>query len=66
MSKNYANAEDFLAALRALPEEEQGKVLAAIVEDRNFRETLQDLDVFDQRRDEPSQSFEDYLSGRKK
>jgi hypothetical protein len=62
MTQSQATAEVFLTAFRALPKQEQGAVLAGIVQDENLREDLLDLGVFEQRREEPSQNFEEFLA----
>jgi hypothetical protein len=62
MTQVQATAAVFLTAFRALPKEEQEAVLAGIVEDENLREDLIDLAVFEQRRDEPSQNFDEFLA----
>ncbi|MBN2217374.1 MAG: hypothetical protein JW719_08355 [Pirellulales bacterium] len=61
MTVPQATAEVFLTALRALPEEERQAVLTRIVEEEQWREDLQDLAVFSQRRDEPARPFRDFL-----
>ncbi len=61
MTVSQATAEVFLTALRALPAEERQAVLARITEDEEWREDLQDLAVFSQRRNEPSRPFRDFL-----
>ena len=61
MSVSQATAEVFLTALRALPAEERQAVLARITEDEEWREDLEDLAVFSQRRNEPSRPFRDFL-----
>lgn len=65
MTQSQATADVFLTAFRALPKQEQGAVLAGIVQDESFREDLLDLGVFEQRRDESSQNFEEFLTENK-
>ncbi len=62
MTQSHATAEVFLTAFRALPKEEQSVVLAGIVEDEMLRQDLLDLAVLEQRRNEPSQNFEEFLT----
>jgi len=62
MTQTQATAEVFLTAFRALPKQEQNAVLAGLVQDESLREDLLDLGVFEQRRDEPSQNFEEFLA----
>jgi hypothetical protein len=61
MTVSQATAEVFLTALRALPAEERQAVLARIAEDEEWREDLQDLAVFSQRRGESSRPFREFL-----
>jgi hypothetical protein len=63
MTASQATAEVFLIALRALPEEERRDVLAGIADDDQWREDIEDLAVFSQRRTESARPFREFLEG---
>jgi hypothetical protein len=64
MEKAEAVAEVFLAAIRSLPKAERDRVLRGLVKDRNLRRDLMDLATIEERRDEPSRPFREYLKER--
>ncbi|HZY30559.1 MAG TPA: hypothetical protein VFF86_02855 [Candidatus Methylomirabilis sp.] len=64
MGKTEAVAEVFLIAIRSLPKAERDRVLRGLVKDRNLRRDLIDLATIEERRDEPSRPFRDYLKER--
>jgi len=64
MGKTEAVAEVFLTAIRSLPKAERDRVLRGLVKDRNLRRDLIDLATIEERRDEPSRPFRDYLKER--
>lgn len=61
-----AKAEIFWMAFRALPKPERRTVVHRFIVDKEFREDLLDLAVFEQRRNEPSRPFRAYLRDRNK
>ena len=64
MGKTEAVAEVVLTAIRSLPKAERDRVLRGLVKDRNLRRDLIDLATIEERRDEPSRPFRDYLKER--
>jgi hypothetical protein len=62
MTAKQATADIFLIALKALPKEERHAVLLHIAGDRSLRHELFDLAVIEERRDEPSRPFREYLA----
>jgi hypothetical protein len=64
MAKAEAVAEVFLTAIRSLPKRDRERILAGLVRDRDLRRDLMDLAVIEQRRNEPSRRFRQYLKGR--
>lgn len=66
MTGTEATAEVFWTAFRALSKKERGAVVEKLIHDKEFREDLLDIAIFEQRRNEPSRPLDDYLKGRKK
>lgn len=62
MSPDESVAQVFLLALKSMPQDQKDAVLVRIAQDKEFSQDLQDLLVFESRRDEPSRSFRDYLA----
>jgi hypothetical protein len=62
MTSSQATVEVFLIAFRALPKKEQDAVLAGIIQDESLREDLLDIAVLEQRRNEPSSDFKEFLA----
>jgi hypothetical protein len=62
MTAKQATADVFLSALKALPKEERDAVLLQIAGDRSLRHELFALAVIEERRDEPSRPFREYLA----
>jgi len=57
-------AEGLLTAIRSLPKHERELVLLGLVKDRTLRRDLMDLAVIEERRNEPSRPFREYLNKR--
>lgn len=66
MNISEAKAEVFLLALQGLSKAEREAVLARLLADPWLREDLLDIVLIEQRRDEPSRPFRDYLAEREK
>lgn len=66
MSDIEATAEGFVNVLKALPRAQRDAVIVRIAQDREFQKDILDLAAIEQRRDEPSRSFRDYLAEKKK
>ena len=62
MTHVEATAEVFFTALRALPKRERQAVLSKIAADEDLRDDLFDLAVFEERRNEPSRPFHEFLA----
>ncbi len=61
-SKVESKAEVFLMALDSLSKAERQRVLSRLLEDPDFREDLFDIALIQQRREEPSRPFREYLN----
>lgn len=57
-------AEDLLTTIRSLPKRERELVLLGLVKDRRVRHDLIDLATIEERRNEPSRPFREYLKKR--
>ena len=66
MGVTEAKAEIFWIAFKGLPKKEKQSVVIRLLKDKEFMEDLIDTAIINQRRKEPSRSFESYLSERKK
>lgn len=66
MNATEATAEVFWTAFRALPKKERNAGVGKLLADREFMEDLIDIVIFEQRRDEPSRSLDEYLADRQK
>lgn len=66
MNIRQATADVFFTAFKALPGSERAEVLMRMVEDPSIRKDLMDLEIFAQRKDEPSRPFSEYLAEREK
>jgi hypothetical protein len=66
MNAIEATAEVFLTAFRALPKEERKSIVEKLLKDKEFMDDLTDIVIFDQRKDEPSRSIDEYLADRRK
>jgi uncharacterized protein YbaA (DUF1428 family) len=64
MSKVESKAEVFLWALQSLSKAEKEAVISRLLEDPELREDILDIALIEQRKDEPSRPFRDYLAGR--
>lgn len=64
MNKVESRAEIFLMALHSLSKQEREAVIARLLDDPELREDLMDIALIQQRRDEPSRSFREYLAER--
>ncbi len=61
MSIRQAKAEVFWLAFKSLPTGERRSIIERLLKDKEFREDLIDLSIFEQRQKEPSRPLEDYL-----
>jgi len=66
MNKVEAKAEVFLWALQSLSKAEREAVISRLLEDPELREDMLDIALIEQRKDEPSRPFRDYLAERVK
>jgi hypothetical protein len=66
MNTTEATAEVFLTAFHALTKKEKKSVVDKLLKDKEFMEDLTDIVIFDQRKDEPSRSIDEYLADREK
>ncbi|HEY3304025.1 MAG TPA: hypothetical protein VGL70_10880 [Candidatus Binatia bacterium] len=57
-------AESLLTTIRSLPKRERELVLLGLVKDRKVRHDLIDLATIEERRNEPSRPFREYLKKR--
>ena len=64
VSPSEATAEVFCTAFRSLPREGRQAVLARLMQERQFREDLIDLNILRERRDEPVRSLAAYMARR--
>ncbi len=62
MTKTEATAEGFLNVLKALPRAERDAVILRIARDEDFGQDILDLATIEERREEPSRPFREYLS----
>lgn len=62
MTETEAAAEAFYSAFKALPKEERDAVLVRLARDRAVAQDLLDLALIEERRDEPSRPFREYLA----
>ena len=58
------SAERLLIAIRSLPKRERQSVLLGLVKDKILRRDLIDLATIEERRNEPSRPFREYLKNR--
>ncbi|MBI2846865.1 MAG: hypothetical protein HYX82_03190 [Chloroflexi bacterium] len=61
-----SRAEVYLMALQSLSKAEREAVIARLLEDPELREDILDLAIIQQRQDEPSRPFSEYLAERGK
>ena len=66
MTTTEATAEVFWSAFRSLPKKEREAVVEKLLKDKEFMEELIDIVIFEQRRNEPSRSLDEYLADRGK
>ena len=66
MNTTEATAEVFLTAFHALSENEKKLIFEELLKDKEFVEDLTDIVIFDQRKNEPSRSIDEYLADRRK
>ncbi|MCX7044268.1 MAG: hypothetical protein NTX50_02120 [Candidatus Sumerlaeota bacterium] len=66
MTKTEVVAEGFLQAIKALPRLQKSAVISRIAHDDEFAEDIADMAVFASRRNEPSRSFQEFLSEKRK
>jgi len=65
VSRVENRSEIFLMALQSLSKTEREAVIARLLEDPKLREDILDLALIQQRREEPSRPFGEYLAERK-
>ena len=65
MTVNESIADVFLRALKSLSKEQKDSVILRIVQDEEFRYDLQDYLCFENRKDEPTIPFREYLIQKK-
>ena len=66
MGEAEATAEFFYTAFNALPKAQRDALLVRLARDRALARDFVDLALIEDRRDEPSHPFRDYLAGRKR
>jgi len=64
MNKVESKAEVFLWALQSLSKAEREAVISRLMEEPELREDILDIAIFEQRKDEPSRPFREYLAER--
>ncbi len=64
MSTTQSRAEIFMMALESLSKSEKRVVISRLLEDEELREDLIDIAVYEQRKNEPSRPFSEYLEGK--
>ena len=57
-----ASAEVFITAFKALPLKARRKILSSLLETETLREDLEAVLLWDERKDEPSRPFREYLA----
>ena len=65
MNANDSVADVFLTALKSLPKDQKDAVIARITTDKEFNQDIQDLMVFEERKEEPVRPFREYLAQKK-
>jgi len=66
MSEAEATAEVLYTAFKALPRAERDALLVRLARDKALAEDFLDLALIEERRDEPSRPFRDYLAEKKR
>jgi hypothetical protein len=66
MKTTESRAEVFLMALESLSKAERKAVLVRLLADEEFRQDILDLSVIQQRINEPSRPFREYLAEKKR
>ena len=66
MKTTESRAEVFLMALESLSKTERKAVLTRLLADEKFRQDILDLSVIQQRINEPSRHFREYLAEKKR
>ena len=64
MNKVESKAEVFLWALQSLSKAEREAFISRLMEEPELREDILDIAIFEQRKDEPSRPFREYLAER--
>ncbi len=64
MNTTESRSEVFWMAFCSLSKKEQRAVLERFLEEPQFREDLMDIATFEQRKDEPTRPFREYLKDR--
>jgi hypothetical protein len=62
MSEIESKAEVFLMALNSLSKGERKEVISRLLEDPDLREDILDIALIQQRKEEPSRPFREYLA----
>lgn len=62
MTSNESIAEVFLMALKSMPKDQKESVLSRIAQDKEFHRDLQDLMVFEKRKNETRRPFQEFLA----
>jgi len=62
MTQNETVAEVFLMALKSMPKDQKELVLVKLVHDKEFYQDLQDLLVFEERKNDTRRPFQEFLS----
>jgi hypothetical protein len=62
MTQNESVADIFLMALKSMPKELKETVLVKLVHDKEFFQDLQDLMVFEERKNDARRPFHEFLA----
>lgn len=57
-----ASAEVFMTAFKALPRRARNRILLSLIGSEDLREDIEAALLWEQRKDEPRQSFEEYVA----
>ena len=66
MKATQSKAEIYLMALESLSKAEKKAVISRLLEDESLREDILDIVLMQQRQEEPSRPFREYLAVREK
>lgn len=62
MSPTESVADVFLMALKSMPKDQKDAVISKIAQDEEFSHDLKDLMTYEDRKNEPSRPFREYLT----